>query len=218
MSEQMNLHQKIWAVTSEVGKVKESLSVATKVDKNGKAIRSYKAVSINDVVDSLIPLLSKYRLVVLPVKKEIIKDEQIVTSSNYGDRTQFWVRMHCTYMVVDIDDPKSFVMADGYGDGFDSGDKACGKAETYARKYALISVFNISRGEDPDEEKSLEYKPKTASLAEIEKAVSLYTPEEMDIMLRKMKVNSIDQLSEEQVRKMIAYREKVSVTDREQTF
>ena len=101
----MSVWEKVHAVSAEVGVVQMTLNVDT-----GKS--TYKAISINDVVDSLIPLLSKYRLVVLPVKKEIIKDEQIVTSSNYGDRTQFWVRMHCTYMVVDIDDPKSFVVAD----------------------------------------------------------------------------------------------------------
>ena len=159
--EQWNIYQKLWGVASEVGKVKQSLNVATKVDsKTGKVINSYKAVSINDVVDSLIPALEKYRIALIPTTQEIIKDEQLVTTTQYGERTQFWIRMRCEFEAVNIDNPEERISAEGYGDGFDSGDKSFGKAMTYARKTALINLFNLSRGDDPDEEASKEYVPK----------------------------------------------------------
>lgn len=214
----MSIYQRVCAISSEIGKVKMSLNVATKTDKSGRVINSYKAVSINDVVDSLTPMLEKYRVALIPGSQEILKEEQLVTTTQYGERTQFWVRMRCTFAAVNIDNPEERIIAEGYGDGMDSGDKACGKAMTYARKTALINLFNLSRGDDPDEEKSLEYKRKTASADDIAKAVSLYTEREMETMLMRMGVASVAQLSPEQIRKMIAFKEKVSVTDHDETF
>lgn len=148
----MNVYQRVCAVTSEVGKVAMTLDVDT--GRNS----SYKALSINDVVDSLLPVLTKYRLVAINGNKEIIDQKQIVTTTKYGEKNNFFVRMKSEVVVVNIDNPEERVKAVGYGDGIDTGDKACGKADTYARKYALISLFNLSKGEDPDVEASAEYK------------------------------------------------------------
>lgn len=147
----MNIYQKIGAVSYEVGRVQMSLNVDTGQGK------SYKAISINDVVDALIPLIGKYRLVILPGEKELLREEQIETSyKNGGKKTNFFVRMKSTYKVVNIDNPAEVVEAVGYGDGIDSSDKATGKALTYGRKYALIDLFNLSKGDDPDKEASEE--------------------------------------------------------------
>lgn len=145
---EMNIYQRIHAVTSEIGKVAMTLDV------KASDSRTYKAISINDVVDALLPLLEKYRLVAMNLDKEIIDQTQVSTNTRYGERTQFFVRMKSTVRVVNIDKPDEYVDACGYGDGMDTGDKACGKADTYARKYALISLFNLSKGEDPDEKAS----------------------------------------------------------------
>ncbi len=150
----MNVYEKICAVSSEVGRVQMSLNVATKTDKNGNPIKSYKAISINDVVDALIPLLAKYRLAVIPTEKEIIAQELIEKETQYGPQKNFYIRLRASYKVVNIDKPREFVESYAYGDGIDTGDKATGKALTYARKYVLIDIFNLSKGEDPDEEAS----------------------------------------------------------------
>lgn len=150
----MNLYEKISAVSSEVGRVQMTLNVATKTDKNGNPIKSYKAISINDVVDALIPLLAKYRLAIIPTEKEIIEQEQIERTTQYGTSNQFYIRLKATYRVVNIDKPEEYVESYAFGDGIDSGDKCTGKALTYARKYVLIDLFNLSKGEDPDEEAS----------------------------------------------------------------
>lgn len=175
--EQWNIFQKVWGVASEVGKVKQSLNVATKVDKNGRVVSSYKAVSINDVVDSLIPALEKYRIAIIPKTQEIIRDEELTTTTQYGERKQFWIRMRCEFEAVNIDNPEERIIAEGYGDGFDSGDKSFGKAMTYARKVALINLFNLSRGEDPDVEASKEYKPKKTEQKELTQAKPKYPSE-----------------------------------------
>ena len=150
--ESMNLWQRIHAVSTEVGRVAMTLAVDT-----GKG-KSYKAVSINDVVDSLIPVLAKYRLVVVPGTKEIIEQTQLTTTTQYGERSQFFIRLKAEFTIVNIDKPTETLTVCGYGDGIDSGDKATGKANTYARKYALIDAFNLSKGDDPDKDASQEYK------------------------------------------------------------
>lgn len=42
------------------------------------------------------------------------------------------------------------IQTDGIGQGYDGGDKALSKAQTQARKYALLLALNISTGEDPE--------------------------------------------------------------------
>ena len=92
----MSVWEKVHAVSAEVGVVQMTLNVDT-----GKS--TYKAISINDVVDSLLPLLTKYRLIVVPLQKEIIEQAQITTTTKYGDKQQFYVRVKASYMVVNID-------------------------------------------------------------------------------------------------------------------
>jgi len=61
---------------------------------------------------------------------------------------------------VDLDDVNSFIEVESFGKGIDSGDKGFGKASTYARKYALLNVYKIATGEDPDAEKSKQLETK----------------------------------------------------------
>ena len=212
-----NIYQRIHAITAELGKVQQSLNVATKTDKNGRVISSYKAVSINDVVDSALPLLEKYRVVVYPVAKDIIKDEQITTTTNYGERTNFFVRMKVTYRFVNIDNPDEYIDVIGYGDGIDTGDKANGKANTYARKYALIDALNISKGEDPDVKASEEYKKVKVNKQDmIATVIGLYTTDEIAGMVTRIGKVSLDELTEAQLKKMIDARSGINA--RVETF
>ena len=208
----MNIYRRISAVSAEVGKVAMTLNVSTG---NG----SYKAISINDVVDNLIPVVTKYRLAILPGEKEIIEQEQIKTTSKYGDKTQFYIRLKATYTVVNIDKPEEKISAVGFGDGIDSGDKATGKANTYARKYALIDLFNLSKGDDPDREASQEYqKIETATAEQISKIQTLYNSDEIATMLKRMRKKSLVDIAKEQAEKMIAKRDMSLLADTTETF
>ncbi len=211
--EEMNLWQRIHAVSTEVGRVAMTLAVDTGKDK------SYKAVSINDVVDSLIPVMGKYRLVVVPGDKEIIEQSQITTTTQYGERSQFFIRLRAEFHIVNIDKPTEFITVSGYGDGIDSGDKATGKANTYARKYALIDAFNLSKGDDPDKDASQEYKKITYATAEqVTKVKVLYTDEEISKMLKRMKKENLYACTTEQVEKMIASRDHSAIEDNTPTY
>lgn len=197
----MNVYQRIYAITAEIGKVTQSLNV------DAGNNRSYKAVSINDVVDSALPLLEKYRVMVYPISKEIVESDQITTTTKYGEKTNFFVRMKCVYRFVNIDKPEEYIDVIGYGDGIDTGDKANGKANTYARKYALIDALNISKGDDPDEKASEEYKKVKVSKQDmIETVQGLYTPDEITGMCARIGKASLENLNDAQLKKMIGAR------------
>lgn len=208
----MSVWEKVHAVSSNIGRVQMSLDVDT-----GKS--SYKAVSINDVVDTLQPHLEHYRLVVVPCEKEIIEQAQITTTTKYGEKQQFYVRMKASYAIVNVDKPSEVVVSHGYGDGIDSGDKATGKATTYARKMCLIDAFNLSKGDDPDREASQEYQPiPKAEDAQISKIISLYSDKEVQTMLKRLKKSKLADITWEQAEKMIAKRDQSLLQSAEETF
>ncbi len=49
-----------------------------------------------------------------------------------------------------------------FGMGADSGDKGLPKAQTNARKYALLMLLHLATGDDPDEHASSEARPRPA--------------------------------------------------------
>ena len=155
---EMNLYQKLLAITAELNTVAKNLNVET-----GKG-KSYKAVSERDVLDAVKPLEAKYHVYSFPVKREIIDKDVLVTTTQYGERQQFFMRMETLYRFVNADKPEEFIDIQGFGDGIDSGDKAPGKAMTYSDKYALLKAYKISTGDDPDQEASKEYKVDTGKI------------------------------------------------------
>lgn len=208
----MSVWEKVYAVSAKVGRVQMTLDVDT-----GKG--SYKAISINDVVDSLQPHLEHFRLVVVPCEKEIIEQTQITTTTKYGEKTQFYVRVKASYLIVNVDKPEERIKTEGFGDGIDSGDKATGKATTYARKYALIDAFNLSKGDDPDREASQEYKPiGRAEPEQIAKITQLYSEKEIGSMLKRLKKTALTHITYEQAATMIAKRDQSLLKDNTETF
>ena len=150
----MNIYKKMMAITSELSNVKKNLTVST----GGN--NSYKAVSERDVLDAVKPLEARYGIYSYPYKREIIEKDVVTSKSTYKDRTteknQFRLRIEVTYRFINTDNPSEVIDVTSYGDGIDSGDKATGKAMTYADKYALMKAYKISTGDDPDQEASPE--------------------------------------------------------------
>ena len=156
MSE-LNIYQRLSKITSELGTVNKNLNVST-----GKS--SYKAVSERDIKDAVKPLEEKYGVLSYPIDKEIIESDLVEDAAG---RRYRYMRLRVVTRFVNIDKPEEYVDVIGYGDGLDSGDKAPGKADTYAYKYCLMSCYKISTGDDPDQNASDEsgYKnvPRKAS-------------------------------------------------------
>ena len=155
----MNIYQRIDAITAELAVVAKNLTVQT-----GKS-SSYKAVGERDIIDAVKPLEHKYGVVSFPVSREILDDTTLESEGtdykgNPVKRTTFYIKIRTKYRFVNIDKPEDFIETETISDGIDSGDKGGGKAMTYGDKYALMKVYKISTGEDPDQKASeeTEYK------------------------------------------------------------
>lgn len=149
---EMNIYQRLLAIETELGVVAKNIQIqATKT--NG-----YKAVSERDVIDAVKPLEARYGVFSFPYERHIIKDETLENERFMGGErivvASKFMRVEVTYRFVNVDKPEEFVEVTAYGDGIDTGDKAPGKAVTYADKYALMKAYKISTGDDPDQEKS----------------------------------------------------------------
>lgn len=141
----MTIFEKMSAITNEITAVAKNLNV-------GYGRNSYKAVGEADVLAAVKPIEAKNRIYSYPVEREIVESGVLTSIKSDGSelRQQF-LRMKVVYRFVDMDEPLSHIDIVTYGDGIDSGDKAPGKAMTYADKYALLKAYKIITGEDPDQ-------------------------------------------------------------------
>lgn len=146
----LNIYEKMNLITNEIGIIEKKI----KIDVN--KTRSYKAVSERDVLDSIKPLEMKYRIFSYPISRKLIDNDLLTNENEYGVKTSFYMRIETIYRFVNIDKPEEFIETITYGDGIDTGDKAPGKAMTYADKYALMKSYKLSTGDDPDKESSPE--------------------------------------------------------------
>lgn len=147
---EMNIYEKMSAITNELGVVAKNLNVDM-----GKG-KSYKAVQEKDVLDAVKPIEEKYRVYSYPKERKIVDSGILEKETSYGLSKNMYLRIETTYEFVNIDKPDEKITITSYADGIDSGDKATGKAMTYSDKYALLKAYKIATGDDPDKEASPE--------------------------------------------------------------
>ena len=206
---EMNIYEKMSAITAEIGVVEKNLNV--KVSSNS----SYKAVSERDVLDAVKPIEQKYRVYSYPANRKIVDCDVLTKETEYNGtitRTNtLFMRVETVYRFVNIDKPDEFIETTVYGDGLDTGDKASGKAMTYADKYALMKAYKLSTGDDPDKEASPEHgyekkaEPK-ATTKQIVLVEDLYTDEEIERICKKAKIAKIEDLTVAQASALIQKR------------
>ena len=149
MSE-LNLYQKIQAVSNEIKNIEKNMTV-------GKGNYAYKAVQDIDVVLEVKEAETKFGLVSIPIKQELVKSEIVkVQKTDGGDSVNYVDIVKMTLRIINVDNISEYIDVESYGRGLDPADKGFGKASTYARKYALLNAYKIATGEDPDKEKSKE--------------------------------------------------------------
>ena len=215
---ELNIFQRMAQATSEIETVAKNLAV--QVTKTS----SYKAVGEKDILDAVKPIESKYGIYSFPVSRKIIESGIQERETQYGVNKQLFMRLEVVYRFVNIDDPEDYIEVTSYGDGIDSGDKATGKAMTYADKYALMKAYKISTGDDPDKEDSTKLtneqkqeteakmqspKPETerkATAKQVEIIATLYKEEEIKKMLENLHKKELKEITIDQASKMIAAR------------
>ncbi len=192
----MNIFEKMQKVTDEMSVVVKGLNV--QVNKTS----SYKAVSERDILDNVKPLETKYGIYSYPYSRKVIDSDTLVKETEFiNSRTDdvtttktntLFMRLETIYRFVNIEKPEEYVDITTYGDGLDTGDKAPGKAMTYADKYALMKAYKISTGDDPDKDPSPESGYKKAETKEEAKA----TPKQIELLLKIYKDDNLSKLLE----------------------
>lgn len=153
----MNIYEKMSAIQQEIVNVNKNLFVKMG---NGQ----YKAVGEGDVLSAVKPAEAKYRIYSYPLTRDAVDIGVIESYDRNGIvKKQQNLLLKTTYRFVNLDNTAEFIDMDSYGDGVDSGDKAPGKAMTYADKYALLKAYKIITGDDPDQEGSEPLASKTTT-------------------------------------------------------
>lgn len=104
--------------------------------------QNYKFRGIDDVYQALQAILAKNKVFTVP---EVLSEDYTEHPSKSGG-TLFYSKLKIKYTFFAEDG--SWVAAVVVGEGMDSGDKSCNKAQSVAHKYALLQVFCIPT-EDP---------------------------------------------------------------------
>lgn len=208
--EEMNVYQRLLAISSEISRVAKGLTVGT-------GQYSYKAVSEADVLNAVRPMEEQYRIYSYPESREIV-DFGFLDKGNRG--TQTYIRIKTVYRFVNVDKPDEYITVTSYGDGLDNADKAPGKAITYSDKYALLKAYKIMTGDDPDaiyseEGSAKKTQPKTQATRtskglELERMIDSVGANKPDT-LKMFKHDSFDQFTDEEAERLKVMVEKARV-------
>ena len=130
-------------LAAKLCKVMKDCAVVPKDKDNAQ--QRYKYASSDAVLAKVNPALVAAGLATV-CNLEIL-DRQPRTTNTGG----MWelVTVRARLQIIDTDSG-AMIETDGIGQGYDGGDKALSKAQTQARKYALLLALNISTGEDPE--------------------------------------------------------------------
>lgn len=138
----LNIYQRINAVMQEVDYVKKDRAVS-----GGGA--SYKAVTHDQAVSVIRSALVKHGIVIEPKQREgsflQMRDLNLPQPVKMGLYSGFY-DVH----FVNIDNPEDRTVVSVEAHANDNGDKAPGKAMTYAVKTAILKQFTLETGEDDE--------------------------------------------------------------------
>lgn len=132
-----NIYQRINAVRKTIGYVQKDKSVST-------GGGSYKAVTHDAVTGMVRAALIEHGVVIVP---------SVLTATFHPKEPEAKQRLYeATYQIdfVNIDNPDDKIVTNQNAHALDNGDKAPGKAQSYATKYAILKLLNIETGEDEE--------------------------------------------------------------------
>lgn len=169
----MNIYQRVNAVRKAIGYVQKDKDVGF-----GKS--SYRAVTHDAVTGMVRAALIEHGVVIVSsVLSAVFHPAELITSlddSGKDRSAHAKQRMYeATYQIefVNIDDPADRIVTQQNAHALDNGDKAPGKALSYATKYAILKLFNIETGEDDESRYQREEFDATPYLQQIESCDSL---------------------------------------------
>lgn len=146
----MNIYQRINEVRKAIGYVQKDKSVSA------GSSGSYKAVTHDAVTGMVRKALIEQGVIIVP---------SVVSSVFHPKEPEAKQRLYeATFQIdfVNMDDPEDRISTQQTAHALDNGDKAPGKAMSYATKYAILKLFNIETGEDEEsrhQQEEFDYMP-----------------------------------------------------------
>lgn len=135
--EKLNVYQRINEVRKKINYIQKDKSVST-------GGGSYKAVTHDQVTGMIRNQLIEHGIVIVPdlVAGTFHQKEE-------GAKQRLYDAIY-TVNFVNIDQPDDKISMNVSAHALDNGDKAPGKAVSYATKYAILKLFSIETGEDDE--------------------------------------------------------------------
>ena len=133
----MNIYQRINAVRKAIGYIQKDKAVST-------GGGSYKAVTHDAVTGLIRQHLIEQGIIIVP---------DLVTGIFYAKEEGAKQRLYeASYVInfINADNPDERVSMQMSAHALDNGDKAPGKALSYATKYAILKLFSLETGEDEE--------------------------------------------------------------------
>jgi len=159
----MSVYKSINAVQAELSK-----NGITK-DRTNTQGSGYKFRGIDDVYNTIAPMLARHGLCILPR----VLNRTITERTSQKGGALFYVVVESEFDFVCAEDGSKHTVKT-FGEAMDSGDKATNKAMSAAYKYACFQAFSIPTESDNDADAyTHEVKPSAKTLELQEKAISI---------------------------------------------
>ena len=167
----MNIYQRI----NEIRKVVDYAKKDKRVGEGG-----YLAVTHDAITALTREHLVKHGVVIVPVLTSH-KTELTGTSTSRGIP---FIRFEASYRfdVVNADEPADRFSVEILAHAIDQGDKAPGKALSYAKKYCVLKLLEIESGEE-DEDRQDQHKPKNTAFQATKDAFDNLDPARKNVVL-----------------------------------
>lgn len=140
-------------------KIQNSIDKFVKDNQVGEGKQAYKAVSSEQVLDTVRPLLNELKLLLIPE----VESANVIVGATSSGTARYLTELTMTMTWVDVESGERLPVK-WYAQGTDlAGEKGVGKANTYAEKYFLMKFFHVpTPKDDPDGDK----KTKSGELAQ----------------------------------------------------
>ena len=188
----LNIYQKLLRIMEDVSYIEKEKN---KVNGNYRFV-SHDAVS-KKTSEAFIkygvyakPKIIKNKFTTIEVEKTKTINNQVVAVKEII----FACNVEVEYDFINVDKPDERITGiNGLGQGIDNQDKACGKAISYACKYALLKAFGIETGEYPEKDVNYQVSTETINSDQGIEIENLCKQKNIDItrICKAYKINSI---------------------------
>ena len=182
----MNIYEKLLLIQQSVDRFVKDNQV-------GEGKQSYKAVSSDQVLETVRPLLNEYKLLLLPE----VNSANVIVGSTSSGTARYLTELQMTMTWVDVESGERLPQQ-WYAQGVDlAGEKGVGKANTYAEKYYLMKAFHVpTPKDDPDGDKKTGNGEKSQRGTQAEVETVLYQREGIRQMLDELYVGDAEKIKQ----------------------